>query len=44
VGLPAALSATVTMPNLVPAEVGVKVTLRLQEALGAKVAGQLLPS
>jgi hypothetical protein len=43
-GLPGALSATVTAPNLVVAEVGVKITRNVQEAPGAKVAGQLVPS
>ena len=43
-GLPGALSQTVTAPDLGPAEVGVNFTLSVHEALGAKVAGQLLPS
>ena len=43
-GLPGALSAVVTALDFAPGEVGVKITLSVQEAPAAKVAGQLLPS
>ena len=43
-GLPDALSKMVTALDFAPGEVGVKVTLIVHEAPGAKVAGQLLPS
>ena len=43
-GLPDALSTMVTLLDFVPGEVGVKVTLSVQEAPAANVAGQLLPS
>src|SRR5713226_7348650 len=41
-GLLAALSVIVTLALRLPAAVGVKVTLMLQEALTPKLAGQLL--
>ena len=40
-GLSGALSVMVTLPNLVPPEVGVKVTVMVQEAPAGKVRGQL---
>ena len=40
-GLPGALSLTKTSPDLVPPEVGVKVTCMVQEAPGCKVPRQL---
>jgi len=40
-GLPGALSVMVTLPFRVPAEVGVKVTVMVQEAPAGKVRGQL---
>jgi hypothetical protein len=43
-GLPGALSKMVTLLDFVPGEVGVKVTLSVQEAPAVKVVGQLLPS
>jgi len=43
-GLPGALSAMVTAPDFVPGEVGVKITLSVQEAPGSNELGQLLPS
>ena len=44
-GLPGALSAMVTPPDLAPVKVGVNLTVSLQEAPpAAKVVGQLLPS
>ena len=42
-GLPGALSQMVTVPGLVPGEVGVNHTVTLQEAPAGKVEGQSLP-
>ena len=42
-GLPGALSQMVTVPDLVPGEVGVNHTVSLQEAPAGKVEGQSLP-
>ena len=41
-GLPPALSVMVTAPVLVPAAVGLKVRLRMQLALGARLGPQAL--
>jgi len=43
-GLPGAMSQIVTTPDLVPAAVGVNLTLSVQEAPAGKMAGQSLPS
>ena len=42
-GLPGALSQMLTVPDLVPAKVGVNLTLSVQEAPGSNVPPQLLP-
>ena len=42
-GLPGALSEMLTVPDLVPAEVGVNHTVTLQEAPAGKLEGQSLP-